>query len=416
MYLLAKALTLIVKRGTVHAIDADGKRHTFGDGAPPVVTFRLHDRRTPWAIAANPPLGLGEAYMDGRLTFEDGGDIFAFLDLVVGNMRWERDSPFHNKRFDWVGRLWNRLQQINPAGRSRRNVAHHYDLSGRLYDLFLDRDRQYSCAYFPTGTEDLDTAQLLKKAHIAAKLLLDPGQKVLDIGSGWGGMGLYLNRVAGVSVTGVTLSQEQFTVSNARAQTAGVADRVRFRLQDYRAVPEKFDRIVSVGMFEHVGAPHYGTFFNKLHDLLSDDGVALVHTIGRADGPGRTDPWTRKYIFPGGYVPSLSEIAPAVERAGLYITDMEVWRLHYARTLKHWYDRVQAHRAQIIDLYDERFLRMWEFYLAGAWTAFAHSGHVVFQIQLAKRQDAVPLARDYMAEAEARYLAMEKTPERQSVS
>lgn len=416
MYLLAKALTMIVKRGTVHAIDASGKKYTFGDGRPPEVTFRLHDRKTPWAIARNPSLGLGEAYMDGRLTIEDGGDIFDFLDLVVGNMRWERASPFHSKRFDWVARLWNRLQQINPAARSQRNVAHHYDLSDRLYDLFLDRDRQYSCAYFPEGGEDLDTAQVLKKAHIAAKLLLKPGQQVLDIGSGWGGMGLYLNRVAGVNVTGVTLSQEQLAVAKNRAAKAGVADKVSFRLQDYRAIPEKFDRIVSVGMFEHVGVPHYDTFFGKVHELMAEDGVMLLHTIGRADGPGRTDPWTRKYIFPGGYVPSLSEIAPAVERAGLYITDLEVWRLHYAKTLKHWYDRVQEKRAQIVDLYDERFLRMWEFYLAGAWTAFAHSGHVVFQIQLAKRQDAVPLARDYMAEAEARYLAQDQVPVRQAVS
>lgn len=353
--------------------------------------------------------------MDGRLTIE-GGDIFDFLDLVVGNMRWERGSPFHHKRFEWLARLWNRLQQINPASRSQRNVAHHYDLSDRLYDLFLDRDRQYSCAYFPEGSEDLDTAQLLKKAHIAAKLLLKPGQKVLDIGCGWGGMGLYLNRVAGVDVTGVTLSQEQLAVANRRAAEAGVSDRVAFRLQDYRTIPEKFDRIVSVGMFEHVGVPHYGTFFGKVHDLLADDGVVLLHTIGRADGPGRTDPWTRKYIFPGGYVPALSEIAPVIERAGFYITDLEVLRLHYAKTLKHWYDRVQAHRAQIIDLYDERFLRMWEFYLAGAWTAFAHSGHVVFQLQLAKRQDAVPLTRDYMAAAEARYLALEKPLARQVVS
>lgn len=415
MYLLAKALTMIVKRGTVHAIDASGKKHTFGDGRPPEITIRLHDRKTPWAIAMNPSLGLGEAYMDGRLTIE-GGDIFDFLDLVVGNMRWERGSPFHHKRFEWLARLWNRLQQINPDSRSQRNVAHHYDLSDRLYDLFLDRDRQYSCAYFPEGSEDLDTAQLLKKAHIAAKLLLKPGQKVLDIGCGWGGMGLYLNRVAGVDVTGVTLSQEQLAVANRRAAEAGVSDRVAFRLQDYRAIPEKFDRIVSVGMFEHVGVPHYGTFFGKVHDLLADDGVVLLHTIGRADGPGRTDPWTRKYIFPGGYVPALSEIAPVIERAGFYITDLEVLRLHYAKTLKHWYDRVQAHRAQIIDLYDERFLRMWEFYLAGAWTAFAHSGHVVFQLQLAKRQDAVPLTRDYMAAAEARYLALEKPLARQVVS
>ncbi len=410
MFLLSRALTFIVRTGTLHVIDAGGARHAFGNGQAPAVTIRFHDRWTPTRIALNPSLGVGEAYMDGRMTIEEGGDIFAFLDLVVGNMRWERGSPFHVQRFPRLKQLISWLHQINPAERSQRNVAHHYDLSGKLYDLFLDKDRQYSCAYFPTGGEDLETAQLLKKAHIAAKLLLKPGQRVLDIGSGWGGLGLYLNRVAGVSVTGVTLSEEQHALSNERARAAGVADRVKFRMQDYRGLTEKFDRVVSVGMFEHVGAPHYDRFFGKLHDVLAEDGVALLHTIGRADGPGRTDPWTRKYIFPGGYVPSLSEIAPAIERAGLYITDLEVLRLHYARTLRHWYDRTRANRDQIIALYDERFLRMWEFYLAGAWTAFAHSGHVVFQFQLAKRQDAAPLSRDYMAEAERRYLALEKAP------
>lgn len=408
-------LKKVVRRGNLTLVTADGKSTTFGDGSGDPVTVRLHDKSVAYELTLNPYLKLGEAYMDGRLTVDPPATIYELLDLLTGNL----GTSFAGPVFEIYGalrRMKRRIDQHNPIGKAQKNVAHHYDLDGGIYDLFLDRDKQYSCAYFQHPEMTLEEAQLAKKRHIAAKLRIEPGMRVLDIGCGWGGMGLYLNRVAGVDVTGVTLSQEQLAVANRRAAEAGVSDRVAFRLQDYRAIPEKFDRIVSVGMFEHVGVPHYGTFFGKVHDLLADDGVVLLHTIGRADGPGRTDPWTRKYIFPGGYVPALSEIAPVIERAGFYITDLEVLRLHYAKTLKHWYDRVQAHRAQIIDLYDERFLRMWEFYLAGAWTAFAHSGHVVFQLQLAKRQDAVPLTRDYMAAAEARYLALEKPLARQVVS
>jgi cyclopropane-fatty-acyl-phospholipid synthase len=307
-------------------------------------------------------------------------------------------------RAQWLAR---RIHQYNPIGKAQANVAHHYDLSDTLYDLFLDADRQYSCAYFIRPDDTLERAQAQKKRHIAAKLLLRPGQKILDIGCGWGGLALYLAKIADAEVTGVTLSKEQHQVARRRAAEAGLAGRVDFKLLDYRLESGRFDRIVSVGMFEHVGVGHYDEFFGALRQLLADDGVALLHTIGRADGPGETNTWIRKYIFPGGYSPALSEVLPAIERAGLYVTDVEVLRLHYAETLRHWRQRVLANRERIVALYDERFLRMWEFYLAGSEVTFRHAGHVVFQIQLAKRVDAVPLTRDYIAEFERAHPLLE---------
>ena len=288
------------------------------------------------------------------------------------------------------------LQQYNPMGRARRNVAHHYDLSGRLYDLFLDRDRQYSCAYFREGNEDLETAQAEKKKHIAAKLLLEPGHRVLDIGSGWGGLSLSLAKACGVSVKGVTLSSEQFAVSQQRAKDEGLSDRVEFALQDYRAERDQYDRIVSVGMFEHVGAVHYPEFFAKIHDLLAHDGVALLHSIGRMEPPGTTNAWLRKYIFPGGYTPALSEVLSAVEKAGLWVTDIEILRLHYAETLQHWYQQFMANRDAVRDIYDERFCRMWEFYLLACELSFRLGRQMVFQMQLTRSRQSVPLTRDYI--------------------
>lgn len=400
MFPLSRVLKTLIGVGTLHIVDAAGRTHSFSGAPGREVTIKFHDRWVPWTLALNPQLAMGEVYMDGRVTIENGDDIRDFLDLVMENMGWERRNIFNGRHAhrmkQWIGRLF----QLNPIGRSRQNVHHHYDLSGALYDLFLDRDRQYSCGYFPDGVSDLDTAQAAKKAHLAAKLLLKDGQKILDIGCGWGGLALYLNRVSGAMVTGVTLSTEQYALAEERARAAGVENAVKFRLEDYRNVSGKFDRVVSVGMFEHVGAPQYRTFFKKLHDVLEDDGVALLHSIGRADGPGRTNAWIRKYIFPGGYSPALSEIVPVAEEAGFYITDIEILRLHYAKTLAHWYDRVQKNRGKIIDLYDERFVRMWEFYLAASQKTFEYSGHVVFQIQLAKRQSAVPLTRDYITDWE----------------
>ena len=411
MLLLDRLLKSLVRAGPLTIIEAGGRPYRYGvpdDGVRPV-TARLADARTARAIARNPALGAGEAYMDGRLVIEDG-DIRDFLALIGYNIRWDRDNPTRVALWRPQRALaW--LDGFNWRRRARRNVAHHYDLSDRLYDLFLDRDRQYSCAYFSQPGIGLDQAQLDKKAHIAAKLQLAPGQRVLDIGCGWGGMALYLNRVADVDVLGITLSEEQLKVARQRASEAGVADRVKFKLVDYRDVAGRFDRIVSVGMFEHVGPPFYRTFFDRCRELLTADGLMLLHTIGRADGPGATDPWIAKYIFPGGYVPALSQIAPAVEKSWLWLTDLEVLRLHYACTLDHWYDRVTATRDEIVALYDERFFRMWQFYLAGAVAAFRHDGHLVFQLQLTRQRDAAPLTRDYMLETERRLRDLGRGPE-----
>jgi cyclopropane-fatty-acyl-phospholipid synthase len=350
------------------------------------------------ALALNPDLKLGELYMDGRLTIEDG-DAADLLALLMRNLSLSRPTGLH-RATRILRNVTRKIAQFNPASRARKNVAHHYDLSGELYARFLDRDRQYSCAYFPRGDESLDEAQIAKKRHIAAKLLLDkPGLKVLDIGCGWGGLALDLARDAGANVLGVTLSEEQIAVARER-EGARLADNCRFELVDYRALTGTYDRIVSVGMFEHVGAPHYLRFFKKVRQLLADDGVMLLHTIGRLDGPGSTNAWIAKYIFPGGYVPSLSEMTRAVEKSGLLITDIEVLRMHYAKTLVEWRRRFNAQRAEIAKIYDERFCRMWDFYLAGAEMAFRHDNQVVFQVQLAKRQDALPLTRDYMLDAE----------------
>jgi cyclopropane-fatty-acyl-phospholipid synthase len=341
--------------------------------------------------------------MDGSLVVEDG-TIYDFLDLLGLNIALAPPSllaPLHSG----FGRGLRLMRQYNWLGRARRNVAHHYDLSDTLYDLFLDTDRQYSCAYFAGPDESIETAQANKKRHIAAKLLLKPGQRVLDIGCGWGGLALYLAKECSVDVTGLTLSKEQCRVAERRAAAAGLADRVRFELLDYRQMAGTFDRIVSVGMFEHVGVVHYPAFFAKLNQLLAADGVALLHAIGRKDGPGATNPWLRKYIFPGGYSPALSEVVPVVERTGLWLTDVEILRLHYAETLKTWRHRFLANRERIRALYDERFCRMWEFYLAGCEMAFRHQGQIVFQMQLAKSIDAVPLTRDYITDWERSHRA-----------
>jgi cyclopropane-fatty-acyl-phospholipid synthase len=399
--MLSRLFSTLIRSGPLTVVDARGRARSYGEPCTEVapVTIRLSDRATERRILRNPALGFGEAFMDGRLTVESG-DIRALADLIGFNLRWEKENPVRAALWR-PRRIAAALDAWNWRRRSRRNVAHHYDLSDRLFELFLDPRRQYSCAYFAKPEMDLEAAQAAKMKHIAAKLLLEPGQKLLDIGCGWGGLALHLARTAGVEVLGITLSAEQLTHARETAAAAGLSDRVRFELADWRDVTGRFDRIVSVGMFEHVGPPHYGRFLERCHDLLAPDGVMLLHTIGRADGPGATDPWLVKYIFPGGYVPALSQIAPAIERSFLWLTDLEVWRLHYARTLECWYDRVDAARADIIALYDERFVRMWLFYLAGGIAAFRHDGHCVFQLQLARRRDSVPLTRDYIAETGA---------------
>jgi cyclopropane-fatty-acyl-phospholipid synthase len=402
--ILGLFLRHIVRRGTLRVIDAQGRTRVYPGEPGPAVTIRLHDRPLERQLLLNPRLYLGEAYMDGRLTVENGGGIYDLLDFLGLNLNLTPKSvftPFYNG----FGTALRGLQQWNQIGRSRRNVAHHYDLSDTLYDLFLDKDRQYSCAYFTAPDQTIEQAQANKKRHIASKLLLEPGQRVLDIGCGWGGLALYLAKECEVEVTGLTLSVEQLRVAERRAVAVGLANRVRFKLLDYRQETGTYDRIVSVGMFEHVGVPQYRAFFRKMKALLKEDGMALLHSIGRADGPGSTNPWIRKYIFPGGYSPALSEVLPVVERTGLWVTDIEVLRLHYAETLKAWRTRFMADRDRIRQLYDERFCRMWEFYLAASEIAFRYQGHVVFQMQLARQIDTVPLTRDYMFDWERSHQA-----------
>jgi len=395
--LLARLLDKCVSAGRLTIVDAAGARHTIGhrqDGAPDV-TVRVRDRAAQRRLLYNPKLAFGELYMDGRLTIEHGS-LYELLDLLCSAVGEFEENTWIGRFGGAYGRLTRRLRQYNPVSKARRNVAHHYDLSGRLYDLFLDEDKQYSCAYFNSDSDSLEEAQHNKKRHIAAKLLLEPGQKILDIGCGWGGLALYLAREAEAEVTGLTLSAEQHGVAEKRAAMAGLARKVSFRLQDYREEPETYDRIVSVGMFEHVGVTHYREFFGKLRSMLKEDGVALLHTIGRAGPPGSTNPWLAKYIFPGGYTPALSEIMSAIEKEGLWVTDIEVLRLHYASTLREWRLRFEANRDEIRDLYDERFCRMWDFYLTGCELSFRRMDQLVFQIQIARRQDAVPLTRGYI--------------------
>jgi len=387
------------KTGNLTIVDAGGKSRSYGDGTGPEVTIKLHDRLVEWNIFRNPRLGVGEAYMDGRLTIKKGS-LRDFLSICTSNIVALQNIPLISK-FDRLADLVRYLQTFNPVPRARRNVAHHYDLSGELYDLFLDWDRQYSCAYFDHPEQSLEVAQLNKKRHIAAKLLLDrPYLKVLDIGSGWGGMGLYLAETVGADVTGLTLSSEQHRISNERAGRAGLGDQIRFELQDYRLAEGTYDRIVSIGMFEHVGPAHFREYFRKAKSLLRPDGVMLLHSIGHYDTPCITNPWITKYIFPGGYVPALSEVLAAIEKAGLVVTDIEILRYHYAETLKNWHQRFRANKEKVLRLYDERFYRMWEFYLLGCEQGFRNSGMMVFQIQLARRMDAVPTQRDYIIDWE----------------
>jgi cyclopropane-fatty-acyl-phospholipid synthase len=393
--LFARLLKGRLRHGRLTIHDAKGVTHVIeGRESGPDVAFRLTDPRLHGRLFLRPHLAVGEGYMNGTLILEKG-DLRAFMDFLGRNLGGLDDHPLSRLRQGMATAL-GRLDQHNPLGRAQRNVAHHYDLSGALYDLFLDEDKQYSCAYFGAGTRSLEEAQAAKKALIATKLLLEPGQHVLDIGCGWGGMALTLARDHGVRVTGVTLSTEQLAVARRRAWEQGLADRVTFRLQDYRELDEPFDRVVSVGMLEHVGAGHLREYFAKVQSLLTEDGVALIHSIGRMEPPGSTNPWLRKYIFPGGYTPALSEALAAVERSGLYLTDLEVLRLHYARTLAEWHDRFQARAEEVEALYDARFRRMWEFYLLGCEMAFRHWNQMVFHLQLARRQDAVPLTRDYL--------------------
>ncbi|HEY1384197.1 MAG TPA: cyclopropane-fatty-acyl-phospholipid synthase family protein [Dongiaceae bacterium] len=388
-----------IKQGCITLIDWRGRAQTFGRGEPRI-TVRLTDRATDWGLALNPWLKVGEAYMDGKFVIEEG-TLYDLIDLGVTNTNAIQDAGWQKVMagFHTLARWWH---QNNPIGLARQHVAHHYDLSRRLFELFLDESMQYSCGYFLKPTMTLAEAQAAKMRHIASKLLLEPGQRVFDIGCGWGGLAIYLARQCGVEVVGVTLSKEQHELATQRAKDAGVDKQVTFKLQDYRLETGHYDRIVSVGMFEHVGVKHYGEFFATVERLLKPTGVALLHAIGRRDGPGFTNPWLRKYIFPGGYTPALSEVVPFVEKTSLWISDIEVLRLHYADTLRCWRENFNRHRAEIARIYDERFCRMWEFYLIGSELSFRRSFCMVWQMQLARDVNAVPLSRDYMLDWERR--------------
>jgi cyclopropane-fatty-acyl-phospholipid synthase len=408
--ILHHLLKRVLREGSVTLIDHKGRSRTYGGvpivtdavtgPAPGPVTLRITDPHFTRRFLAGPDLAIGEAYMDGALVLEEGTVYDMVATLVHNVFRYSRRSVF--MRAHWsLNRALRWLHQHNPVERAERNVAHHYNLSAEMYRLFLDADQQYSCAYWPPGVETLEDAQLAKKRHIAAKLRLEPGMSVLDIGCGWGGLALHLAREHGVRVTGITLSSEQLRVAQARAKAEGLDDLVTFRLQDYRHVTEAFDRIVSVGMFEHVGVNHYVEFFSRTRRLLKDDGVFLLHTIGRAEPPGGTNAWLRKYIFPGGYTPALSEMSAALERADWIMADLEVLRVHYAETLRHWRERFEAQHERVVTrFYDERFYRMWMFYLAGCEAVFRFDRQVVFQAQLTRSLGALPITRDYITDDE----------------
>jgi len=409
--MLQSVVGRFIRVGDLTLIDPKGRKRRFGDGSGPEVVVRLNGALTPLVLAMNPALKVGECYMDGRLEVLSG-DIYDFCELIGRNFAYD---PERLHRQPWWRRTWfwliRHIAQINDRIRARRNVAHHYDLSNALYRTFLDPDMQYSCAYFARPDMTLDEAQIAKKAHIAAKLMLEVGHRVLDIGCGWGGLCLTLAEyVPDGSLVGVTLSEQQLALAQERsaARAASGGHGADFRLQDYRDVQGPFDRIVSVGMFEHVGQPHYQEFFDKIAELLADDGVAVLHSIGRKDEPSITNPFIEKYIFPGGYIPALSEVLPYIERSGLWVTDIEILRLHYAETLRAWRARFEAARGEIRATHDERFCRMFEFYFCLSEIAFRYGGHMVFQLQLAKRVDATPMTRDYIYEGERKIIRQPK--------
>ncbi|WP_310467160.1 cyclopropane-fatty-acyl-phospholipid synthase family protein [Sphingomonas sp.] len=413
MWLLDKMLRKLIRRGELTIIDHRGKAWRYGAPDPAIasVTARLADSRVAMKIASDPRVGAGEAYMDGRFTLEQG-DIRDLILLARYNSPFEKIGALKGKSpvAKAAGAIAGRLDQVNWKTRSRRNAEHTYNLTRRLYELFLDEDRQYTCAYYRDPANGLEQAQLDKKAHIASKLNLKPGMRVLDIGCGWGGLALYLHRHYDVDVLGVALASDQIEFARERAAEEGVADRVKFELMDYRDVPGTFDRITNVGLIEHLGTPHYPGFFAKCRELLAPNGIMLSHCCGRMTGPGLTDKWTRKYIFPGGYIPALSEIVGEAEKHRLIVSDVETLRYHYAFTLEEWYRRTVAARDEIIAMYDERFYRMWQFYLAGAEGAFRYGGMSNFQVQFMKDRRAAPIIRDYMFEEEQRLRGLEQPP------
>lgn len=407
MFPLSHMMKSFIRKGRLTVIDADGKRHVFSGTPGLEVTMRLTDPKLYKSLVFNPELAAGEAYMDGTMRFEEGSTLQDFLTLFSVNRLSLGSYPLQ-KVLRAIKMRFRKRQQSNRRGQAQQNVAHHYDLGNEFYKLFLDDNMLYSCAYFREEGETLEQAQRNKLRLLAAKLGLKPGMKVLDIGCGWGDLALYLAALEDVQVLGVTLSKEQQALASERAQKAGMADRVTFELRDYRDVTEKFDRIVSVGMFEHVGVHHYDEFFQKINTLMPDDGVMVLHSIGHMSPPGMASPWLRKYIFPGAYSPALSEVFEVVEQNSLWVTDLEFLRVHYATTLAHWNQRFQANRDKVIELYDERFARMWEFYLISAEMMFRTGSQLVFHMQLSRKRDAAPIVRDYITDKQRDYIEREK--------
>ncbi|MBC7907827.1 MAG: class I SAM-dependent methyltransferase [Rhodospirillaceae bacterium] len=397
MQLLDLFFSNLIRQGSVRVIDHTGQRKDYGDGSPPIAVVRFTDAATERRVVIAPHYHLLDAFTEGTMVLEEG-TFLGFLDVCAANVT-SHGYSLSTRLHQTLGRLFLAWEQYNPIGLSHRRIAHHYDLHEDLFRLFLDQDMQYSCAYFATPDTSLEAAQIAKKRHIAAKLRLADGQRILDIGCGWGGMALSLASMADVDVLGITLSAEQLAVARQRAAEAGLDGRVRFEMIDYRKVQGQFDRIVSVGMFEHVGPPHYGTYFRRIHQLLTDDGIALLHSIGDNEG-GSSHPWIRRHIFPGSYTPALSQVLPQLERSGLLTTDIEVLHRHYGLTLKAWLERFLARRAEAAELYDERFCRMWEAYLSACEIGFRRLSLMVFQIQMTKDRNVVPLTRDYMVDAE----------------
>ena len=398
MILFVKLAERLVLDGDLHVEDFGGRVYRFGDGSGVRVKIKMHSRLFPWKLLLHPSLVFPEGYMDGEFSIVEGS-IRDLLDLLKRNVA-RRNFSLRRRHPGFVQRLAHYIYEHNPIGQAQKNVSHHYDLDGGLYDLFLESDKQYSCAYFTDPDASLEAAQLAKKRHLASKLRINHGHRVLDIGCGWGGLAIYLAQQTGAKVLGVTLSHEQHKIASERVKQMDLSGRIEIRLQDYREVEDRFDRVVSVGMFEHVGAKHYGEFFDAVYARLEDDGVALLHTIGRLGCPQTTHPWIRKYIFPGGALPSLSQMVPHIEASGLLTCDIEVLRLHYAKTIEHWASRFAANREKAAQLYDERFCRMWEIYLLSCIFSFHYDDLANFQIQMTKRLDALPLCRDYMLDWE----------------
>ncbi|MEO0545538.1 MAG: cyclopropane-fatty-acyl-phospholipid synthase family protein [Pseudomonadota bacterium] len=406
MFPLSHMMKAFIKTGTLEVIDAEDKRHVFSGNPGPKVVMKLHDKRLYRDLVFKSEIAAAEGYMDGTMTFEEGSTLREFLHLFSINRLSLAAYPLQ-KALRSLSMLTRRKQQSNRVGQAQQNVAHHYDLGNEFYKLFLDKNMLYSCAYFHNDNQSLEQAQRNKLRLIAAKLNLKPGLKVLDIGCGWGDMALYLASMADVKVVGVTLSTEQQKLATERAAEMGLSDRVEFRLQDYRELDEQFDRIVSVGMFEHVGVAHYDEFFAQLNKLMPDEGLALIHSIGHMSPPGMASKFMRKYIFPGAYSPALSEVFESVERNSLWCLDLEFLRVHYAKTLAHWEKRFQSNRAEVEAMYDERFARMWEFYLISAEAMFRTGSQLVFHMQLSRSRDAAPLTRDYTVDTQREFETLE---------